>query len=111
MMLMKKKSLLSVLCVLAVISLVCAFPRIAATEPMEVTGMVYASEWDANDKVIGVEIFTSDGDAFAVSNAGKGLELLELVDSVVTATGTVTTDESERKTIRISSYTVIEDSV
>ena len=106
MMLMRKKSLGGVLCVLAVISLVCAFPRIAVAEPMEVTGTVYASEWDAADKVIAVEIVTDEGDAFAVANAGRGSELLDLVDQVVTAKGTIATDENEWKTITISSYTV-----
>ena len=93
---------------LVVFAMVCAFPQIAATEPLAVTGTVYASEWDANDKVVAVEIVTGDGDAFAVSSAGKGSELLKLEDKVVTATGTITTDENERKTITISSYTVQE---
>jgi len=107
-MLMREKSLLGVVFVVALISLVCAFPRIAATEPMEVTGTVFGTEWNADSKVIAVEIVTDEGDAFAVSNAGKGSELLELEDKVVKATGTITTDENDQKTITISSYTVQE---
>ena len=105
-MLTRKKSLVGLICVLAVISLVCAFSRIAAAEPMEVTGTVYASEWDAQDKVIAVEIVTDEGDAIAVANAGRGSELLDLVDQVVTAKGTITADENEWKTITISTYSV-----
>ncbi len=103
----KRKCLVLVLFILGVILFSTALLS-ATTDAAEVTGMVYASEWDANDKVVAVEIVTGEGDAFAVFSAGKGSELLTLEDKVVTATGTITTDENERKTITISSYTVQE---
>jgi hypothetical protein len=106
MMLIRKKSLLSVLCLLAVISLICAFPRIATAE--QVTGTIYALEWDDNGNATAAEIVTDEGDAFIVSNGGRGSQVLELEGKVVTATGTITADENEQKSITISSYTVQE---
>lgn len=105
----KRKSLLYVFCFLAVAgALICAVVTFAATEEVEIIGTVYASEWDANDNATAVVIFTEEGEEIAVSNLGKGLELLLLDEKNVKATGRITTDENERKTITISSYTVQE---
>jgi hypothetical protein len=81
---------------------------LATTDKVEINGTVYASEWDANDNATTVVIFTEEGEEIAVSNSGKGLELLKLEDKNVTATGTIAIDENERKTISIFGYTVQE---
>ena len=107
MMLSKGKSLLLVLCMLGV-TLLFATQLLATMEKVEINGTVYASEWDANDNAKAVVIFTEEGEEIAVSNSDKGLELLKLEDKNVTATGTITIDENERKTISISGYTVQE---
>ncbi len=106
-MLPKRKSLLLVLCMLGV-TLVFAAHLLATTDKVEINGTVYGSEWDANDNATAVVIFTEEGEEIAVSNSGKGLELLKLEDKNVTATGTIAIDENERKTITISGYTVQE---
>ena len=108
MIMFKKKSLLGVLCLLVVAFLICAASTFVAAEQVEINGTVYASEWDANDNATAVVIFTEEGEEIAVSNSGKGQELLKLEDKNVTATGTIASDENERKTISISGYTVQE---
>ena len=81
MIMFKKKSLLGVLCLLVVAFLICAASTFVAAEQVEINGTVYASEWDANDNATSVVIFTEEGEEIAVSNSGKGLELLKLEDS------------------------------
>ena len=107
-MMMKRKSLLGVLCLLAAATLICAAATFAVAEQLEIIGTVLASEWDADDNVVAVAIATDDGEELAVANSGRGMELLKLEGMNVKATGTITTDENERKTITISSYTLQE---
>jgi len=45
---------------------------------------------------------------YAVGETEKGLELLELVDQYIEATGRIETDERGRKKIFIESYTLID---
>jgi hypothetical protein len=88
------------------VTLLSAAHLLATTDKVEINGTVYASEWDANDNATAVVIFTEEGEEIAISNSGKGMELLKLEDKNVTATGTITIDENERKTMTISGYTV-----
>ena len=108
MVLLRRSSLLRVLCVFAVVNLACLPNLFAATEQVEIAGTVYASQWDANDNVTAVMIFTVEGDEVAVSKTGKGLELLKLEGNNVRATGMVATDENGTKTITVSSYVIEE---
>lgn len=107
-MLLRKKTLLRVLSILAIVALMVTLPLFAATEEVEIAGTVFASEWDANDNVTAVVIATEEGEEIAVSASGKGMELLKLEEKNVKATGSIVTDEEGRKTINITRYIVQE---
>ena len=108
MMLLRKKTLLCVLSVLAIVVLMTTVPLFAATEEVEIAGTVFASEWDANDNVTAVVIATEEGEEIAVATSGKGMELLKLEEKNVKATGSVVTDEEGRKTVNITKYIIQE---
>ncbi len=107
-MMLRKKTLLRVLCVFAILTLLGAVPLFAATEEVEITGTVWASAWDANDNVTAVVIETDEGEAIAVSNSGKGVELLKLDEKKVMVTGSIATDEEGNKTITVTKYIIQE---
>ena len=107
-MLLRKKVMLSILCVLAIVALMGSLPMFAATEEVEIAGTVFASEWDANDNVTAVVIATEEGEEIAVSHSGKGMELLKLEEKNVKASGSIVTDQEGRKTINITKYIVQE---
>ena len=108
MMLLRKKSLLPVLIILAFVALVSGVQLFAAAEQVEIAGTVFAAEWDAKDNVTAVVIATEEGEEIAVSNSGMGRELLNLEEKNVKATGSLVTDEEGRKTITITKYTIQE---
>jgi hypothetical protein len=108
MMLLRKKTMLCVLSVLAIVVLMGSLPLFAATEEVEISGTVFASEWDANDNVTAVVIATEEGEEIAVVNSGKGMELLKLEEKNVRATGSIAMDEEGRKTINVTKYTIQE---
>ena len=108
MMLLRKKSLLPVLIILAFVALVSGVQLLAAAEQVEIAGTVFAAEWDAKDNVTAVVIATEEGEEIAVSNTGMGKELLNLEEKNVKATGSLVTDEEGRKTITITKYTIQE---
>ena len=105
---LKKSSFFLVFSVLAIFTLVCAPTLFAATDEVEITGTVFASEWDASDKVTAVFIATEEGEEITVSSSGKGMELLKLEEKNVKATGSIVTDEEGRKTITITRYIIQE---
>ena len=104
----RNKSLLRVICLLAIITMACSFPVFAATDEVEITGTVFALEWDSDDNVTAVLIATEEGEEITVSNMGKGVELLKLEEKTVKATGRIDTDEEGRKTITVTRYIVQE---
>ena len=101
---LRKKILLRVLCVLAIVTLLGAVPLFAATAEVEITGTVWASDWDANDNVTAVVIETDEGEAIGVSSSGKGLELLKFEEKKVMVTGSIATDKDGNKTITVTKY-------
>lgn len=107
-MMLKKKILLRVLCILAIVTLLGAVPLFAATEKVEIIGTVFGTEWDANDNATAVVIATEDGEEIAVSNSGKGIELLKLEEKNVKASGFIVLDEEGKKTITINQYVLQE---
>ena len=107
-MLLRKKVMLGILCILAIVALMGSLPLFAATEEVEIAGTVFASEWDAKDNVTAVVIATEEGEEIAVSPSGKGTELLKLEEKNVKATGSIVTDQEGRKTIKITKYIVQE---
>jgi hypothetical protein len=104
----RKKTLLQVLCVFAIVTLLGAVPLFAATEEVEIIGTVFGTAWDANDNATAVIIATDDGEEIAVSNSGKGTELLKLEDKSVTASGFIALDEKGKKTITVNKYVLQE---
>jgi outer membrane scaffolding protein for murein synthesis (MipA/OmpV family) len=107
-MLLRKKTVLLFLGILAIVALVAGLPVFAATDEVEISGTVFASEWDANDNVTAVVIATEEGEEIAVSPSGKGKELLKLEERNVKATGSIVTDQEGRKTINITKYMIQE---
>jgi hypothetical protein len=84
-----------------------------------ITGIVTPVEWDEEESVIAVAItvtiepedsteesYTED---YLVGDTEKGNELLQLIDEIVEATGTIETDEYGNKTIYVESYRVVKD--
>jgi hypothetical protein len=108
MMVLRKKTMLCVLSVLAIVVLMGTLPLFAATEEVEISGTVFAAEWDANDNVTAVVIATEEGEEIAVVNSGKGMELLKLDEKNVRATGSIAMDEEGRKTIIVTKYIIQE---
>jgi hypothetical protein len=107
-MVLRKKTMLCVLSVLAIVVLMGTLPLFAATEEVEISGTVFAAEWDANDNVTAVVIATEEGEEIAVVNSGKGMELLKLDEKNVRATGSIGMDEEGRKTITVTKYIIQE---
>ena len=108
MMLLRKKTMLCVLSVLAIVFLVGTLPLFAATDEIEISGTIFAAEWDANDNVTAVVIATEEGEEIAVVNSGKGMELLKFEEKNVRATGSIAMDEEGRKTITVTKYMIQE---
>jgi len=101
---LRKKILLRVLCVLAIVTLLGAVPLFAATEEVEIIGTVFGTAWDTNDNATAVVIATEDGEEIAVSNSGKGTELLKFEEKNVKASGFIALDEEGKKTITVTRY-------
>ncbi|MGW8222992.1 MAG: hypothetical protein ACWGP1_12670 [Syntrophobacteria bacterium] len=104
MMMLKKKTLLGVLCVVAIVTLLGAVPLFAGTDEVEIIGTVFGTEWDANDNATAVLIATEDGEEIIVSNSGKGTELLKLEEKNVKASGFIALNEEGMKTITVNKY-------
>ena len=105
---LRKKTLLRVLCVFVIVTLLGAVPLFAATEEVEIIGTVFGTAWDADDNATAVIIATEDGEQIAVSNSGKGIELLKLEDKSVKAMGFIAQDEGGMKTITVNKYVLQE---
>ena len=100
--------MLRFLSILVIVVLMGSLPLFAATDEVEISGTIFASEWDANDNVTAVVIATEEGEEIAVAPSGKGMELLKLEEKNVKATGSIVTDQEGRKTIKITKYIVQE---
>ena len=107
-MLLGKKAMLRFLSILVIVVLMGSLPLFAATDEVEISGTIFASEWDANDNVTAVVIATEEGEEIAVAPSGKGMELLKFEEKNVRATGSIVTDQEGRKTIKITKYIVQE---
>jgi hypothetical protein len=108
MMMLRKKTLLRVLCVFAIVTLLGAVPLFAATEEVEIIGTVFGTAWDDNDNATAVIIATEDGEEISVANSGKGTELLKLEEKSVKASGFIVLNEEGMKTITVNKYTLQE---
>jgi hypothetical protein len=73
-----------------------------------VSGTIYASAWDGNDRPIIVVIVTDEGDEYTVSQADHGTDLMRFEAKSVKAVGEVSTDGRGKKIITVNRY-VIDD--
>jgi hypothetical protein len=104
-----KKSLLVFCLLLGVFSFAALQTPFAATEEVEISGIVYASTWDSDGNVTSVVIATEDGEEIAVSNsAGKGIELQRHEGANIIAFGMLVTDETGSKSMTVVRYVVQE---
>jgi DNA/RNA endonuclease YhcR with UshA esterase domain len=101
------KSMIAMLCILVFGAVLFASDIYAADEPQTVAGSVVAVK-NAKGKITGVTIQTEKGETFkVVIRAGKGKELMNLVDKKVEAKGTVK-EKKGLKTITVNEYKVLE---
>lgn len=105
---LKKKSWLQVVCLLAMVTLVCVPSLFAETDEVEITGTVYAIDRDENNNVTAAVLATDEGEEIVVVNSGKGMELLLLDEKTVKATGMIAKDEDGNKTITVTKYIILE---
>jgi hypothetical protein len=103
-----KRFLISGLCALILLSVVCATNVFAADE-VTITGTVYATAHDDNDNVTAAVIAGSDEEYVIVANAA-GKELFKLDLEVVKASGTIGEDGEGNKTITVTKYEVMPES-
>ena len=108
MMAFKRRSWLQLVCVLAMVTLLCVPSLFAATDEVEITGTVYAIDRDENSNVTAVVLATDDGEEIVVVNSGKGMELLQLDEKTVKATGMIANDVDGNKTITVTKYIILE---
>ena len=105
-----RRSLVLVSWLFVLASLVCVPVLVAAAEEVEITGTLYAVEWDNSNNASAVIIVTIGGEEIVVSKSGKGDELLKLVSHnvFVKATGTVATNENGSRIIKVTKYSIIQ---
>jgi hypothetical protein len=102
---------LRILTVVAALTMFCFCLAVSVQANSEntvtVKGTVYSV--DSNDKgeTTKVLILTVDGDELLVDQAGKGNELLKIVEQNVKVTGAVTLDKQGKKTISVSAYEIM----
>ena len=80
----------------------------AGRSQVAVSGTIYASAWDNNDRATIVVIVTDEGDEYTVSQADHGTDLMRFEAKSVKAVGQVSTDGRGRKIITVNRY-VIDD--
>ena len=97
--------MISGLCALVLLCLVCATNVFAADE-VTVTGTVYATAWDDNGNVIAAVLACSGEEFIIVANA-PGKELFNLNYRDVTASGVIGQDSEGNRTLTVSSYEVL----
>ena len=100
-----KKSLISGLCALVLLCVVCATNVFAADE-VTVTGTVYATAWDDNGDVIAA-VLACSGEEFIIVDNASGKELFKLNYEDVRASGVIGQDSEGNRTLTVSSYEVL----
>ena len=80
----------------------------AGREQIAVSGTIYASAWDGNDRALAVVIVTDEGEEYTVSGADHGSELMKFEAHAVKAIGKISLDGKGKKVITVNRF-VIED--
>jgi hypothetical protein len=106
-MLGKLAKLLTVGLPVLLVSISASFPA-AGREQIAVSGTIYASAWDGNERAVAVVIVTDEGEEYAVSEADHGRELMKFEAHSVKAIGKISLDERGKKVITVTRF-VVED--
>lgn len=77
-------------------------------EQIAVSGTIYASAWDGNDRALVVVIVTDEGEEYTVSETEHGRELMRFEAHSVKAIGKISLDGRGKKVITVNRF-VIED--
>jgi hypothetical protein len=85
-----------------------ASPLTAGQDQVAVSGTIYASAWDGNDRATVVVIVTDEGDEYTVLQADHGGDLISFEAKAVKAVGQVSTDGRGRKIITVNRYVIAE---
>ena len=104
---MKRKGYFAIfaLCSFVWITLFYAAPALVVAE-VQITGTVYADDWDDKGNVTLVVVETSDGEIYYVSGDATGKELFKLVEKNVRVMGTVE-DAGDEKVITVKKYEIL----
>jgi hypothetical protein len=107
-----------VCCSFFVFGIICVTAQSLNETAQTIEGYVIATEWNDDEEVVAIAIrvndvsenedgiLTAPDDYYVVENE-KAMELIELVDEMVVATGTIKIDETGNKTILVTSYRII----
>ncbi|MBN1843277.1 MAG: hypothetical protein JW883_13480 [Deltaproteobacteria bacterium] len=100
-----KRSLISGLCALVLLCVVCA-TNVCAADQVTITGTVYAVAWDDMDNVTAV-IIADMVEEYVVVNNAAGQELFKLDNKIVKASGVIGEDSKGNKTLAVTNYEVM----
>ena len=105
----KKRLILRVLCVLVIVSLVCAASLSATTGEVEITGVIFLPDSPDVEDVYPVVLAGEDGEMYAISIDGKCVELIEHDNKFVKVIGTVAIDKNGGKTLTVKHYEILKE--
>ena len=108
-MLLKIKPSLLQICVLALIAILWVDRSRAATEMVEITGIVLVVDLFEGYSTTAVMIAGDDGEMYAVSSDDKRTELIRHENQTVKVIGTVAITENGGKTIAVERYEILEE--
>ncbi len=108
-MLPKIKPYLLQVCVLALIAILCVDRSRAATEIVEITGIILVVDLFEGYSTAAVLIAGDNGEMYAVSSDEKRIELIRHENKTVKVIGTVAINENGGKTIEVERYEILEE--
>ncbi len=77
-------------------------------EILTLEGVLVASDWDRDDSVIGISLYTDDEEEYQIENMYEIDEWLTALEKRIEVTGEVTEDKYGGKTIRVLDYDIPE---
>lgn len=101
-----KRSLISGLCALVLLCVVCA-ANVCAADQVTITGTVYAAAWDDKDNVTAATIVAGTGEEYTIVDNAAGKELFKLDFKVLKVSGVIGEDSEGNKTLTITNYEVM----
>lgn len=79
-----------------------------AAQDTEIRGVVSPVDWDDEDHVTAISIFTSDDAEYAVELNSLGRDLLDFLDEEVVVHGIVRVDAEGVQTVRVKEFDLVE---